>query len=92
MINFVKLARQLPNALLVVAFFDFLKNLMYVWTFWTQNQYYSSVARSDIFWTVSAGMIERGMGLILYPLGWITTAVTLHLLLAIYDRKVTDNA
>ena len=92
MINFVKLARQLPNALVVAAIFDFVLNLMSFWSYWMQNQYYTSATDGDSYWIVSIGLAQHGIGLILYPLGWIVSATMLHLLLAIYDGKVAENA
>ena len=92
MLNFEKLARQLPNVLVIAAFFDFLTNLMSLWSFWRQNQYFSSVTDGDSYWLVSIGLAQHGIGLILYPLGWIVSAVMLHLLLAIYDGKSPHNA
>lgn len=87
MIDFEKLARQLPNALVIAAFFDFILNLMAFWSYWRQNQYFSSATDGGSYWLVSFGLAQHGIGLILYPLGWIVSAVMLHLLLAIYDAR-----
>jgi hypothetical protein len=92
MIDFVRLARQLPNALVVVAAIDFIKNAIFVWHYWQANQFDGSSYIEGVRLAFTLGLIERGLGLLLYPLGWIVSAAMLHLLLAIYDRKAANNA
>ena len=88
-----RLIRQLPVAFLVVALADFVRQLASVASYWNEVRYFSLAGeQANIFWKVVFDLIDRSFGLIIYPLAWIGSAATIHLLLKIYDQGRATNA
>ena len=87
------LIRQLPIALLIAAVADFIRQAALIASYWNDVRYFSSVGpENDVYWKVVFDLMERGFGLVIYPLAWIASAATIHLLLGIRDRGTVDNA
>ncbi len=86
--RFENLIRKLPGALLIVAAVDFVKGVLMALSYWHADNVISSTHQPSIDLTRQFlfGNIERIIGIFIYPLGWLTSAATLTVLLAIYDR------
>ncbi|MBV8908887.1 MAG: hypothetical protein JOZ20_07790 [Sphingomonas sp.] len=85
--KFERLIRLSPRIFVFAAGLDLVKQLLWVAPYWLRER---EVGRVGEFAALDPQfkleMADRILGLVLYPLGWLATAIIVTLLLAIYDQ------
>ena len=84
--RFEQLIRMSPKIFVVAAGLDFVKQTLWVLPYWFQEQESARIG-AMLDNRVKLELADRILGLILYPLAWMASAIIVTLLLAIYDHR-----
>ena len=91
--KFERFIRLLPTLLLAAAAADFIKQCLFVASTWQGVRYFGGLSSGDgLYLKVLFAIVEQAFGIVLYPLGWVASAMTLIVLLSIHDRGRAANA
>ena len=91
--KYERLIRLMPKLLLLAAAADFIKQCLFVASSWHGSQYFTALSsNSDLYLQVLYGLLDRALGVVLYPFAWVVSSVTISLLLSIYDGGRIDHA
>ena len=91
--KFEKLMRLSPYLFVAAAIVDFVKQLLLFLAVWLRyhDQAFTDSDYSFHDGRVTVDLVDRFLALLIYPLGWIGTAIIITLLIQLYDRR-TPNA
>lgn len=91
--KFERFIRKLPAILLVAAAADFLKQCLYLASTWHSVQYFDALSPDNgLYLKIVFGLLEQVLGVVLYPFGWVVSAMSMIVLLSIYDKGRAENA
>ena len=91
--TYEKFIRRMPKLLVLAAILDLVKQFFSLSMLWQANRYFSALGSdNEIYWKIVYSLFDQGLGAVLYPFGWLSSAVVVTLLLALYDRGRVENA
>ena len=89
MMQFEKLIRLSPKIFVFAAGLDLVKQLQWLFPFWLRyhEQAFTSADYEFNNAKYTVDLVDRLLSVVLFPLGWIATAIVITLLLATYDQR-----